>query len=169
MQVIDQKSGVAFAGESPTKPWTDVCLAHRTGQRISGPLYFGFSDLVNQRAIAGLYTPLELQAALQVRAACMETLVLSQHCPAGSPTGEAAGRCRPGMQRQPHVGMHCGTVCMLRAPPPSHLAACLSALPLSPEGGSQVRCLGFRQAPCRHLQGGVPRELPPALPAGSAG
>lgn len=66
-QVIDQQTGVVFSGESPTKPWTDVCLAHKTGQRISGPLFFGFSELANQRAIAGLYAPEELQAALQVR------------------------------------------------------------------------------------------------------
>lgn len=56
-----------FSGESPTKPWTDVCLAHRTGQRISGPLFFGFSDAVTQRAIAAnLYSAAELRAALQV-------------------------------------------------------------------------------------------------------
>ncbi len=66
-QVTDEKSGVVFSGPSPTKPWTDVCLAHKTGQRISGPLFFGFSDIVTQRAIAALYTPQELQAALQVR------------------------------------------------------------------------------------------------------
>lgn len=65
-QVTDQKTGVSFSGESPTKPWTDVCIAHRTGQRISGPLFFGFSDLATQRAIAELYSPQELQAALQV-------------------------------------------------------------------------------------------------------
>lgn len=57
-----------FSGESPTKPWTDVCIAHRTGQRISGPLFFGFSDAVTQRAIAAnLYSDAELRAALQVR------------------------------------------------------------------------------------------------------
>lgn len=66
-QVVDQASGAVFTGESPTKPWTDVCVAHRTGQRISGPLFFGFSDAVTQRAIAAnLYTPAELRAALLV-------------------------------------------------------------------------------------------------------
>ena len=66
-QVTDQQSGAAFSGASPTKPWTDVCIAHRTGQRISGPLFFGFSDPLTQRAIAlNLYNEQELQAALQV-------------------------------------------------------------------------------------------------------
>jgi hypothetical protein len=65
--VIDQQSGAVYSGPSPTKPWTDVCLAHKTGQRISGPLFFGFSDPLTQRAIASLYNERELQAALQVR------------------------------------------------------------------------------------------------------
>ncbi|KAK9830044.1 hypothetical protein WJX72_009379 [[Myrmecia] bisecta] len=64
-KVTDQITGVTYSGTSPTKPWTDVCLAQRTGQRISGPLYFGFSDLVTQQAIAALYTPAELEAATQ--------------------------------------------------------------------------------------------------------
>jgi hypothetical protein len=64
--VIDISSGRVFRGHSPTKPWTDVCLAHRTGQRISGPLFFGFSDLTVQEAIAStLYSERELDAALQ--------------------------------------------------------------------------------------------------------
>ena len=66
-QVTDQQSGATFSGASPTKPWTEVCIAHRTGQRISGPLFFGFSDPLTQRAIAvNLYNDQELQAALQV-------------------------------------------------------------------------------------------------------
>ena len=68
-QVVDQQTGAVFCGESPTKPWTDVCIAHRTGQRISGPLFFGFSDPLTQRAIAAnLYSAGELAAALQVGA-----------------------------------------------------------------------------------------------------
>lgn len=62
------QTGAVFSGASPTKPWTDVCIAHRTGQRISGPLFFGFSDPLTQRAIAvNLYSQEELQAALQAR------------------------------------------------------------------------------------------------------
>ncbi|PRW45124.1 hypothetical protein C2E21_6400 [Chlorella sorokiniana] len=65
-KVIDQQTGTEFSGESPTKPWTDVCIAQRTGQRISGPLFFGFSDPLTQRAIAiNLYSPAELAAALR--------------------------------------------------------------------------------------------------------
>lgn len=48
--VTDGKS--SFRGDSPTAPWTKVCLAHKTGQRISGPLFFGFSDPITQNAIA---------------------------------------------------------------------------------------------------------------------
>lgn len=67
LQVIDMQTGAVFRGGSPTKPWTDVCIAHRTGQRISGPLFFGFSDPLTQRAIAvNLYSEAELRAALQV-------------------------------------------------------------------------------------------------------
>lgn len=66
--MIDTQTGAVFAGASPTKPWTDVCLAQRTGQRISGPLFFGFSDPLTQRAIAAnLYSEEELRAALHVR------------------------------------------------------------------------------------------------------
>lgn len=80
-QVIDQQSGAVFSGASPTKPWTDVCVAHRTGQRISGPLFFGFSDPLTQRAIAAnLYNPEELAAALQVG------------CARGRPLGALSGR-----------------------------------------------------------------------------
>lgn len=64
--VTDQQSGVVFTGSSPTKPWTEICIAHRTGQRISGPLFFGFSDPLTQRAIAAnLYSKEELRAVLQ--------------------------------------------------------------------------------------------------------
>lgn len=63
--VTDLTTGAAFYGESPTKPWTDVCKARRTGRRISGPQFFGFSDVTTQRAIAScLYNERELAAAL---------------------------------------------------------------------------------------------------------
>ncbi|KAF8072585.1 hypothetical protein HT031_000245 [Scenedesmus sp. PABB004] len=61
--VWDEARGLSFSGPTPTRPWTDVCLHQRTGQRISGPQYFGFSDLHLQRAIAALYTPAELAYA----------------------------------------------------------------------------------------------------------
>jgi hypothetical protein len=61
--VLDSERGTRSDGASPTKPWTAVCLAQRLGTRISGPLFFGFSDPVTQRALAQLYTPEELAAA----------------------------------------------------------------------------------------------------------
>lgn len=37
--VVRDGSGVSFRGDSPTKPWTDVCLKYTTtGTRVSGPL-----------------------------------------------------------------------------------------------------------------------------------
>ncbi len=35
-QVTEEASGRVYSGRSPTHPWTQVCLAQRTGQRISG-------------------------------------------------------------------------------------------------------------------------------------
>ncbi|KAI9226902.1 MAG: hypothetical protein DHS80DRAFT_18034, partial [Piptocephalis tieghemiana] len=53
--VVRDGSGVSFRGDSPTKPWTDVCLKYTTtGTRVSGPLFFGFSDPMIQRMIEGL-------------------------------------------------------------------------------------------------------------------
>ncbi len=51
---------LVFRGESPTKPWTKVCLHQRTGARISGPLHFGFSDPATQSAICATYNATEL-------------------------------------------------------------------------------------------------------------
>jgi hypothetical protein len=62
-RVTDDRSGETFEGESPTKPWTGVCVSKRLGTRISGPLFFGFSDPMTMRALATLYTPAELAAA----------------------------------------------------------------------------------------------------------
>lgn len=39
----------------------------------SGPLFYGFSDPIVQRAIAALYTPAELAAALQARSLIMHS------------------------------------------------------------------------------------------------
>ena len=62
--VRDEATGKVFSGNSPTAPWTQVCVWKKLGTRISGPLFFGFSDPVTQGAIAKLYTPDEWQAAL---------------------------------------------------------------------------------------------------------
>ncbi|GJQ10643.1 hypothetical protein GpartN1_g2434.t1 [Galdieria partita] len=42
------KSEKAYTGYAPTWPWTQACLKSKSpGRRISGPLYFGFSDPLN--------------------------------------------------------------------------------------------------------------------------
>ncbi|KAJ3038582.1 hypothetical protein HDV00_000513 [Rhizophlyctis rosea] len=54
---VTGSNGTTYSGSTPTKPWTDVCiaLAGRHGKtRISGPLFFGFSDLLMQRMVEGL-------------------------------------------------------------------------------------------------------------------
>ncbi|KAI8903965.1 hypothetical protein EDD86DRAFT_177357, partial [Gorgonomyces haynaldii] len=46
-----------FSGPSPTAPWTDVCVRLKSqvgGTRISGPLYFGFSDFIVMEMIQKL-------------------------------------------------------------------------------------------------------------------
>jgi hypothetical protein len=44
-----------------------ICIAQKTGMRISGPNFFGFSDITTQQALAmSLYNEQELQQALQV-------------------------------------------------------------------------------------------------------
>ncbi len=51
---VTNEAGLGFVGTSPTNPWTAHCLARRTGERISGPLHFGFSDRVTVRLICQL-------------------------------------------------------------------------------------------------------------------
>ena len=63
-RVVDDVSGAVFEGVTPTKPWTAVCESMRTKTRISGPLFFGFSDPVTMRALAELYTAEELAACV---------------------------------------------------------------------------------------------------------
>ena len=43
-----------FKGPTPTKPWTEVCLTRSAGTRVSGPLFFGFSDQISQFLIKKL-------------------------------------------------------------------------------------------------------------------
>ncbi|KAG0226674.1 hypothetical protein BGW41_004114 [Actinomortierella wolfii] len=53
--VRNMDNGQTFRGASPTQPWTKACLAsHSKGTRISGPLFFGFSDPLLQKMIEGL-------------------------------------------------------------------------------------------------------------------
>ncbi|KAJ3268382.1 hypothetical protein HK104_005386, partial [Borealophlyctis nickersoniae] len=51
---VTSDTGITYEGPTPTKPWTDVCiaLAGKHGKtRISGPLFFGFSDLITQALV----------------------------------------------------------------------------------------------------------------------
>ncbi|KAI9322415.1 hypothetical protein BX666DRAFT_1849365, partial [Dichotomocladium elegans] len=53
VQVNDSKT--VFVGSSPTAPWTDACKKSRSqGTRVSGPLFFGFSDIVTIRMIEAM-------------------------------------------------------------------------------------------------------------------
>ncbi|KAG9063870.1 hypothetical protein KI688_003984 [Linnemannia hyalina] len=53
--IVESANGRVFEGSSPTLPWTKVCLASSSkGTRISGPLFFGFSDPITQKMIEGL-------------------------------------------------------------------------------------------------------------------
>jgi len=63
--VQDTVSGQDWRGETPTNPWTAVCIHQNTGQRISGPKFYGFSDLFTLKALAkNLYNEEELAAAV---------------------------------------------------------------------------------------------------------
>ena len=72
--VREEGSGLIFKGESPTKPWTKVCLHKKLGTRISGPQFFGFSDPCTQSAIAAMYNEAELEAAMEGSKAWNEIL-----------------------------------------------------------------------------------------------
>lgn len=63
--VQDTVTGKEWRGDSPTNPWTAICIHQNTGQRISGPKFFGFSDLFTLKALAkNLYNEEELAAAV---------------------------------------------------------------------------------------------------------
>jgi hypothetical protein len=62
-QIRDTSTGEVFTGTSPTHPWTAMCLAKGSSTRISGPLFFGFSDPITQRAVSLQYTGEEAAAA----------------------------------------------------------------------------------------------------------
>ena len=51
--VTNESTGVTTEGDSPTGPWTDFCLMRRGKERVSGPLFFGFSDPVTIKLIQG--------------------------------------------------------------------------------------------------------------------
>jgi hypothetical protein len=62
------QAGTDVASRMPSRTDGFALIPAVCHARLAGPLYFGFSDMMTQRAIAQLYTAEELQAALQVRA-----------------------------------------------------------------------------------------------------
>lgn len=63
-RVTNTATGRTFTGPSPTKPWTAVCESIRTKTRISGPLFFGFSDPITMRSLAQQYDADEIRACV---------------------------------------------------------------------------------------------------------
>ena len=63
-RVQDDASGKFWEGDSPTFPWTEACLVSNSpGTRISGPLFFGFSDPITQKAISSMMNDEEKRAS----------------------------------------------------------------------------------------------------------
>ena len=60
----DDDSKVVFQGKTCTEPWTKICIAKKTKARISGPLFFGFSDVRTLKLISQLPNFNALEAAL---------------------------------------------------------------------------------------------------------
>ncbi|CAI2173069.1 2238_t:CDS:2 [Funneliformis geosporum] len=54
--VTDQATNATFVGSTPTKPWTTICISYKGSRttRISGPLYFGFSDPTLQQLLTNM-------------------------------------------------------------------------------------------------------------------
>jgi hypothetical protein len=60
--------GRAYTGYAPTWPWTQACLKSKSpGRRISGPLYFGFSDPLNVCKVMSLEGGHEILSRYQER------------------------------------------------------------------------------------------------------
>eukprot|EP01114_Cavostelium_apophysatum_P018149 TRINITY_DN5553_c0_g1_i1.p2 TRINITY_DN5553_c0_g1~~TRINITY_DN5553_c0_g1_i1.p2 ORF type:complete len:364 (+),score=71.64 TRINITY_DN5553_c0_g1_i1:28-1092(+) len=56
-EVKEGENGPTYFGPTPTKPWTDICIKSRSsGTRVSGPLFFGFSDPITLQLIEDLET-----------------------------------------------------------------------------------------------------------------
>ncbi|KAG0057667.1 hypothetical protein BGZ83_005606 [Gryganskiella cystojenkinii] len=75
--IVESANGKIFQGASPTQPWTMACLAsYSKGTRISGPLFFGFSDPITQKMIEGLpgYQTWETEVAKENERRALEEL-----------------------------------------------------------------------------------------------
>ncbi|RUS18469.1 hypothetical protein BC937DRAFT_88739 [Endogone sp. FLAS-F59071] len=52
---VTAENGQSWHGPTPTAPWTEACKkSHSTGTRVSGPLFFGFSDPITLKLIENL-------------------------------------------------------------------------------------------------------------------
>jgi len=50
-------TGEIFKGITPTRPWTQVCMSSTSPKsRVSGPLFFGFSDPITVSLLLSLQT-----------------------------------------------------------------------------------------------------------------
>ncbi|KAM3584430.1 hypothetical protein VKS41_003245 [Umbelopsis sp. WA50703] len=50
--VEGESSGKIFKGATPTAPWTEACKKSKSqGTRVSGPLFFGFSDAITMKLL----------------------------------------------------------------------------------------------------------------------
>lgn len=70
---VRQENGAVFSGSSPTFPWTQHCLARKTGERISGPLFFGFSAPITIKLIKSLPGYEEVSNSIECDEASEET------------------------------------------------------------------------------------------------
>ncbi|KAI9492490.1 hypothetical protein BDB00DRAFT_976966 [Zychaea mexicana] len=54
-KVYVNSSKTVFTGGTPTAPWTDACKKSKSqGTRVSGPLFYGFSDIITMRIIESM-------------------------------------------------------------------------------------------------------------------
>ncbi|RCH92425.1 hypothetical protein CU097_010072 [Rhizopus azygosporus] len=50
-----QLNSTTFTGKTPTAPWTEACIRSKSSStRVSGPLFFGFSDPLTMRLIENM-------------------------------------------------------------------------------------------------------------------
>eukprot|EP00761_Pharyngomonas_kirbyi_P013454 gb/GECH01013483.1/.p1 GENE.gb/GECH01013483.1/~~gb/GECH01013483.1/.p1 ORF type:complete len:1109 (+),score=258.13 gb/GECH01013483.1/:1-3327(+) len=60
-EVIDLENNYSYKGNSCTKPWTELCKQKKNKTRISGPLWFGFTDETLIRILKSLPTKEKLE------------------------------------------------------------------------------------------------------------
>ncbi|KAL1928644.1 hypothetical protein VTP01DRAFT_2430 [Rhizomucor pusillus] len=54
-KVTVNSSKTCFTGATPTAPWTEACKKSKSqGTRVSGPLFYGFSDLITMQLIENM-------------------------------------------------------------------------------------------------------------------